>query len=494
MARTPESGRRPRHRRHPRYRLFAAVAAAALVNLATPGWPALAALPSGARPPGVPPPVDMTLLPNPNDEALIGPRPYDASITGGPNARHQVDGPSPGNRSCVTKEQAGAPTVEDIPPGQSRMRLPELRKFGRGARQLIAVIDTGVNQHPRLAGRLVDGGDYVTGQKPFEDCDGHGTIVAGIIAASDDPKTGFTGVAPDARIMSVRQSSQVLQVKVQNEGSQQQTDQPSGDTTTMARAIVHAVNLGATVINISEAACVPVSRTVNGHAPDLQAAVHYAATKNVVVVAAAGNVGQNCPQNANDLGSVVSPAWFDDDVLTVAAIDSTTSQAADFSLHGPWVDVAAPGTEITSLDPASDQLANKTIQNNQLGSIVGTSFATPYVAGLAALIRERYPSLNAYQVMARIEKTTQQAAGKNGRNNAIGHGVVDPIAALTAVIPEEHGSKPPPVAAAKLDNLIPPPQKDPTPAKVALIGSAAALALLALTALITFTATTPRRP
>jgi membrane-anchored mycosin MYCP len=482
------------------------------MGLAAPGWPAgaalgtptlgaptlgaptLAASPSGARPPGVPPPVDMALLPNPNDEALIGARPYDASTTG-QNPRHQTGGPSQENRSCVTREQAGAPTVEDIPPGQFRMRLPELRKFGRGAGQLIAVVDTGVNQHPRLAGRLVDGGDYVLGQNPFADCDGHGTIVAGIIAASDDPKTGFTGVAPDAQIISVRQSSQVLQVKVQDERSPE-TSLPAGDTTTMARAIVHAVNLGAKVINISEAACVPVGRTVNGHAQDLQAAVHYAAAvKNVVVVAAAGNVGQTCPQNDGvDVGSVASPAWFDDDVLTVAAIDSTTSQAADFSLHGPWVDVAAPGTAITSLDPASDQLANQTIQNNQVGPIVGTSFATPYVTGLAALIRERYPNLNAHQVMRRIEKTTQQTASKNGRNNQIGHGVVDPIAALTAVIPEEHGSTPAPVSPAKLDNLIPPPQKDPLPTRVALIGSATALGLLGLTALIVFTAAASRPP
>jgi membrane-anchored mycosin MYCP len=486
VARTPEPKR-----------LFVALAAVVLLSLAAPGWPALAlgAPTAGPRPPGVPPPVDMALLPNPNDLGLIGPRPYDATIGDGPNARRQTGGPSLENRQCVTREQAGAPTVEEIPPGQSRMRLPELRKFGRGAGQLIAVVDTGVNRHPRLAARLVDGGDYVLGQKAFEDCDGHGTIVAGIIAASDDPTTGFTGIAPDARIMSVRQSSEQYQVKIQDERSQQETNQSSGDTTTMARAIVHAVKLRATVINISEAACVPASRTVNGHAPDLQAAVHHAARNNVVVVAAAGNIGQICPQNKDDdVGAVASPAWFDDDVLTVAAIDSTTSQAAEFSLHGPWVDVAAPGTDITSLDPASNQLANQTIQDNNVGPIVGTSFATPYVAGLAALIRERYPDLNAYQVMARIEKTTQQAAGKNGWNNQIGHGVIDPIAALTAVIPEEHGSTPPPVAAAQLENLIPPPQKDPLPTKVALIGSAAALALLGLTALIVFTVATSRKP
>jgi membrane-anchored mycosin MYCP len=144
--------------------------------------------------------------------------------------------------------------------------------------------------------------------------------------------------------------------------------------------------------------------------------------------------------------------------------------------------------------PGSDQLANQTIQNNKVGEIVGTSFATPYVAGLAALIKERYPDLDAYQVMARIEKTAQQAAGKNGWNAQIGHGVVDPIAALTAVIPEEHGITPAPVVAAELDNLVPPPRKDPLPTRVALIGSAAGLALLGLTALVVFTAAASRKP
>jgi membrane-anchored mycosin MYCP len=352
---------------------------------------------------------------------------------------------------------------------------------------VVAVVDTGVRPHPRLAGRLVDGGDYVLGNDAFADCDGHGTIVAGIIAAGDDPATGFAGIAPDATIMSVRQSSQVVMVKVRVERNQQETSLVSGDTTTMARAIVHAVKLHATVINISEAACVSVASTIGGHAPDLQAAVHYAAEQNVVVVAAAGNVGQRCAQNDGGVGVVASPAWFDDDVLTVAAVDANTGLVADFSLHGPWVDVAAPGTDITSLDPASDQLANQTIQNNQVGPIVGTSFATPYVAGLAALVRERYPDLNAREVMARIERTAQQAAGKNGQNALIGHGIIDPIAALTAVIPQEHGVTPSPATGAVLDNLIPPPRKDPLPTRVALIGSAAGLGLLGLTVLIVFT-------
>jgi hypothetical protein len=208
------------------------VTAAVLVGLATPGWPATAAHAApgapaqGARPPGVPPQVDMARLPNPNDLGVIGPRQYDATV---PGVRLQVSGPSQDERPCIRREQAGDPTVEDIPLGQARMRLPELRKFGRGAGQVIAVIDTGVVAHPRLAGRLLDGGDYVLDKNPFEDCDGHGTIVAGIIAASDDPATGFAGVAPDARIMSVRQSSQIFVVKVRDEGAQQETSQLTRD-------------------------------------------------------------------------------------------------------------------------------------------------------------------------------------------------------------------------------------------------------------------------
>ncbi|EUA09629.1 subtilase family protein [Mycobacterium xenopi 4042] len=126
----------------------------------------------------------------------------------------------------------------------------------------------------------------------------------------------------------------------------------------MARAVVHAANLGAQVVNISMVSCMKAVRPVDDAA--LGAAIHWAvAERNVVVVAAAGNTGNECnPQNppppANDPGSwsnvvtVASPAWWADDVLSVGSV-TNDGVPSTFSLHGPWLGVAAPGETITSV-------------------------------------------------------------------------------------------------------------------------------------------------
>ncbi|MGH4005386.1 MAG: S8 family serine peptidase, partial [Pseudonocardiaceae bacterium] len=160
--------------------------------------------------------------------------------------------------------------------------------------------------------------------------------------------------------------------------------------------------------------------------------------------------------------------------------------AADFSIRGPWVDVAAPGTGAVSLAAAGSGLITGLVDaSGQQRRLDGTSFATPYVAGIAALVRDRFPHLTARQVMHRLEQTAQHTAGPGGRSEELGYGMVDPVAALTAVLPEEQESGPAPVQPAKLSGLQPPPPDNPLPRTVALAGSAAALALLALTLLIT---------
>lgn len=320
-------------------------------------------------------------------------------------------------------------------------------RFSRGAGQKVAVIDTGVNRHPRLPA-LEGGGDYVSNTDGLQDCDSHGTLVAGIIAAAPSPADSFAGVAPEARILSIRQNSTVYGLK---EGGSGQANDPNatstgyGNTLTLAYAITRAVNLGATVINLSEVACSPVGAGLED-AP-LGRAVRYAYEHNVVVVAAAGNFNsqglcktQNAMPDPNmplrsgwdSVRTIASPAWFSEYVLTVGAL-TTSGEPADFSLRGPWVGVAAPGERIVSLDSHGPGLVNAVLSPQGLAVINGTSFAAPFVSGVVALIRSRFPELNAAQVMDLIKRTAHTPDA--GPNEATGYGVVDPVAALTYRLP-----------------------------------------------------------
>ena len=161
--------------------------------------------------------------------------------------------------------------------------------------------------------------------------------------------------------------------------------------------------------------CLPVEQAAVEGAP-LRSALRAAAAADVVVVAAAGNVDSGgCVADRPDL---VSLPGREDDVLTVGAV-GPDDRPARFTVRGPWVDVAAPGTGVRSLS----------VDGGTGPPLDGTSFAAPLVAGLAALIRERSPGLAAREVGARITGTARRPAA--GRDEAVGSGVVDPVAALT---------------------------------------------------------------
>ncbi|MGH3753952.1 MAG: S8 family serine peptidase, partial [Pseudonocardiaceae bacterium] len=225
-------------------------------------------------------------------------------------------------------QQQPADTVEAEPAGQQRLRIRQAHQFATGRGQRVAVIDSGVAPHPRLAGRLVDGGDYLENRSGLFDCDGHGTAVAGLIAAAPDPATRFVGVAPAAEILAIRQASTFYSVPLRQLDTGAEISGSAGDTVSMAQAVMRAVQLGATVINISEAACFPAEPD-QVNAPDLQAAVHYAVERNTVVVVAAANTSIPCKQNSpGAVTTISSPGWFDDDVLTVAAADDDGDAAS----------------------------------------------------------------------------------------------------------------------------------------------------------------------
>jgi membrane-anchored mycosin MYCP len=366
-------------------------------------------------------------------------------------------------------------------------------RFSRGAGQKVAVIDTGVSRNPRLHA-LEAGGDYVSTSDGLVDCDAHGTLVAGLIAAAPSPDDAFAGVAPDATILSIRQNSGLYSVH----GAASAQNDPNavspgyGNTHTLALAIVHAVDMGATVINLSETACAPVGAGLDDAA--VGQAVRYAFERNVVVVAAAGNIGsqglcsaQNEVRDPNlpladawgSVHTIASPAWFQDYVLTVGAV-APDGKPSDFSLHGPWVGLAAPGEQLTSLSPNGPGLMNAW-QDPQHGLVAvnGTSFAAPFVSGLVALIRSRFPDMSAGEVMARIKRTAQTP--DVGPNVATGYGVIDPVAALTYDVPPA-AKMPAPLAGHAISG---PPQRDPGSRRardivLVVMGTCVALAAVAL--------------
>ncbi|MEV3901457.1 type VII secretion-associated serine protease mycosin [Mycobacterium sp. NPDC050551] len=408
-----------------------------------------------------PPAVDETLLPAPRP-----PAPPDLTEPQG---------------SCL--DAGDAPVAAGAPHQLDMLALNEIRPLTRGAGQTVAVIDTGVTRH-RLLPHLAPGGDYVSSGDGTEDCDGHGTIVAGIVGAAASPEQAG-GVAPDASILTIRQSSNRFRAVDDPGGS------GYGDVETLAMAVRSAADLGATVINVSSVACLSAAE-----APDdrpLGAALAYAVdVKNVVVVAAAGNVsgaGQCAEQNpVTDPGrpavpdwesvrTVVSPAWYDDLVLTVGSVDASGAPSG-FSLAGPWVDVAAPGESVVALDPDGEGLITTLPARSGDEPISGTSYAAPVVSGVAALVRSRWPQLTARQVMARIEDTARRPSA--GWDPVVGHGVVDAAAAVTGTAPPVDARRAQPV------RVDPPPtaaDPDPRPRRVAAYGAAVCVLMAAAIAL-----------
>jgi membrane-anchored mycosin MYCP len=322
-----------------------------------------------------------------------------AALAGGPV---QPAGAAP--TSC---QQAPSPGVS-IPPLAPRdpliteLGLDQAWTLSTGKGVTVGVVDTGVDPaSPKLAGAVQLGQTYrVSDTKAVYshaangrvDCDGHGTQVAALIAgrtnAGDDR---VSGVAPGATIYPVAIQGSIAQAPA----------------ALIAAAIRNAAD-HSSVINLSFA------QPTNS--PDIASAVRYALNKDVVVVAAAAN---ETGSSATGGAATWYPAAYPG-VLAVASVSADGSPVLT-GARGKWIAIAAPGESLTTVTRGGKGFV----------TVTGTSFATAVVSGAAALLRSRFPTMPAAEVVARLEQTAVPP-GDGRYDNTIGFGIVDPFAALTA--------------------------------------------------------------
>lgn len=271
--------------------------------------------------------------------------------------------------------------------------------FSTGRGVLVAVVDSGVDSdHPQLAqpGKVLPGFDFIRDRPGADfDCISHGTAVTSIIAAAPEPGLGFHGIAPDVRILPVRVSDA------------EPDDTGTGNAVNpmvFAKAIRYAADQGAGVINLSVVMYADV--------PVVRQAVRYAQAKGALLVAAAGNQHQDSGPD-----QIPYPAAYPG-VIGVGAVTIDNTRL-DASQVGRYVDLVAPGGGVLAA-------------TREHGYVFwdGTSFATPFVSGTAALVRSEYPSLSPAQVASRLFATADPEPG-GPDSPAYGHGLVDPYRAVT---------------------------------------------------------------
>jgi subtilisin family serine protease len=282
---------------------------------------------------------------------------------------------------------------------------------GTGTGITVAVVDTGVMaDHPDLSGQVLTGAHFLHSDngEPVEpgiggtdDFSGHGTHVAGTIAAKSNNSTGVSGAAPGAQILPVK----VL------------CGDGNGFTSDVVDGVVWAVDAGADVINLSLG---------GGATSGEEAAIAYARDHNVVVAAAGGNDGNNGPASY--------PAAYSDvyaNVVAVAATDNNNGHPSygTSGNNAGYLDVAAPGGVPAAGCNATVEVLS-TWNDGDYCAIAGTSMSTPHVSAAAALLRSANGACTAAQVRTRIRNTATDL-GAPGEDSTFGTGLINPVLAGT---------------------------------------------------------------
>jgi subtilisin family serine protease len=262
----------------------------------------------------------------------------------------------------------------------------------------LAVLDSGIDSTlPEFFGRIVNPVNVLSGGNDVTDTDGHGTSVAGVAASRPG---GIAGVSQNSPIMPVKMLD------------------PHGDTSvaTFVKAVDAAVAARAAVINVSSAA--PATETSPSEDRIATMAIDRAFATGAIVVAAAGNEGSGTP----DVPSAYPH------VLSVAATNDADLPAS-FSNTGSSIDLAAPGVGVLSLVPQA-------LCASEVASVDGTSFASPAVAGAAAIVRQQRPTLTPSQLFELLRRSARDV-GPKGWDPQTGFGVVSVISALTSNPPAD---------------------------------------------------------
>lgn len=262
---------------------------------------------------------------------------------------------------------------------------------GTGSDVVVAVVDSGVDySHPDLQARMVAGFDFVNRDDDPVDDNGHGTHVAGIVAAEPDNGTGVAGVSWGARVMPLKAC-------------------PEDDGCGMfdvAAAIAYAIQGGAKVVNLS------LGGAAGGCPTELALAATLAERRGVLLVASAGN-------SAGDGNPVMYPAACDGYVAVGAT--SADDRWAPFSEYGDYVDLSAPGVAVPSTIPPGLAGMTDSPTTPGYGPADGTSMAAPHVSGLAALLFALHPDWTPLQVEEHMEKTAVDL-GTRGADDYFGAG------------------------------------------------------------------------